>query len=433
MAEATSNMLNYADTKMKASSSKSYRVKVPSSNGTSFNMNQTIDIDLPSNVRNTYLDFASSYLSFNLSNANANNVKLPGQGAYALIKKLECVVGSQTLFSTDNYNQLVDMLLDQDANFLYKANNGRVLFGSNTLKTTGFPIAQNDVKSVALPLVGNILYNSEKYIPLHSAEKIRIKITLDTTALGLISVTAASADSDITLSDVNFVGYFVEVDEQVQNMIDEQTGGLYTIIGDNYSHASNTFENNASQVTINTGFSYGSLNRVLLAFNPTASRVALRNSFCRSQCRLLEASVSVNGQKIPARPVKDITTSTGSLGGAEPLAELLIADKALHSFSHTSSFGATGADAYTLTTVATAGSDDATTGTFMVSIDTERVRGDSNRIYAGINTIGSTVQVSAEMTAAANSAASADAFANYTTKFTLDASPDGSRVWTVQV
>jgi hypothetical protein len=37
------------------------------------------------------------------------------------------------------------------------------------------------------------------------------------------------------------------------------------------------------------------------------------------------------------------------------------------------------------------------------------------------------------MTPDANSAASVDAFANYTTKFTLDASPEGSRVWTVQV
>lgn len=433
MAEATSNMLNYADTKMKASSSKSYRVKIPSSNGTSFNMNQTIDIDLPSNVRNTYLDFASSYLSFNLTNAFANNVKIPGQGAYALIKKLECVVGSQTLFSIDNYNQLIDMLLDQDSSKEYKDGTGRVLFGSNSLKTTGFDIATNEVKSIALPLVGNILYNSEKYIPLHSAEKIRLKLTLDTTALGFIGVTNAAADSDITLSDVNFVCYFVEVDEEVQQMIDAQTGGVYTIVGDNYAHASNSFADNASQVTVNTGFSYGSLNRVLLAFNPTASRVALRNSFCRSQARLLEAAVLVNGQKVPSRPVKDITTSAGSLGGAEPFAELLIADKALHSFSHASSFDGPGADAFTLTTVADAGDGNDTTGTFLVSIDTERVRGDSNRIYSGINTIGSTVQVQAEMTAAANSASNADVFANYTTKFTLDASPEGSRVWTVQV
>jgi hypothetical protein len=191
--------------------------------------------------------------------------------------------------------------------------------------------------------------------------------------------------------------------------------------------------NNASQVTVQTGFSYGSLNRVLLAFNPTVSRIAARNSFCRSQSRLLEASVLVNGQKVPARPVKDITISTGSLGGAEPLAELLIADKALHSFSHASSFNVTSADAFTLTTAATAGNADNTCGTFMVSIDTERVRGDSNKIYSGINTIGSTVQVQAEMTADANSAASVDAFANYTTKFTLDASQEGSRTWTVQV
>jgi hypothetical protein len=430
MAEATSNMLNYADTKLKASSSKAYRVKIPSSNGGTFNMNQTIDIDLPSNTRNTYLDFGSSYLSFNITNNDGAGIALPGCGAYGLFKKFEAVVGSQTLFSIDNYNQLCDMLLDQDTDTNYKEGTGRVLFGSASNKFTGFPIVAGARKSVALPLIANILYNTDKYIPLFSSDKIRLKLTLDT---AVIATKGSATDAEIAITDVNFVGYFVEVDEAVQQQIDMNTNGLYEIVGDNYSHASNSIENNATNVTVTTGFAYGSLNRVLLAFNPTVSRVAVRNSFCRTQAGLLDCAVTVNGQKVPARSIKDLGVA-GSLGGAEPLAELLVADKALASFTHNTSFHANAADSYTLITGADAGqTDNTTTGTFFVAIDTEKMR-TGDKIYSGLNTIGSTVQVQAEMAAGnANIASNVDAFANYTTKFTLDASPQGSNVWTVQV
>ena len=393
-------------------------------------MNQTIDIDLPSNTRNTYLDFGSSYLSFNVTNIDGDPIKLPGCGAYGLFKKFEAVVGSQTLFSIDNYNQLCDMLLDQDTGVNYKNGTGKVLFGSTQNKFTGFAMAAGAKKSVALPLIGNILYNTDKYIPLFSSDKIRLKLTLDTAVIATIG---AATDAEITITDVNFVGYFVEVDEAVQQQIDMNTNGLYEIVADNYSHASNSIEANATNVTVTTGFSYGSLNRVMLAFNPTASRVADRESFCRTQAGLLDCAVTVNGQKVPARSIKDLTIPGGSLGGAEPLAELLVADKALASFTHDSSFHGPGSGAYTLVTAATAGNADATVGTFFLAIDTEKMR-TGDKIYSGLNTIGSTVQVQAEMTAGnANIASNVDAFANYTTKFTLDASPQGSNVWTVQV
>ena len=124
MAEVMSDMLNYGKTRQKASSSRSYRVKVPSSNGTSFTLGNTINIDLPSNMRNTYIDFANSYLSFkvkrtdNLTDGSVGTGSVVlgsgGCGAYSLINRLEAVVGSQTIFSVNNYNQLCDMLMDME-------------------------------------------------------------------------------------------------------------------------------------------------------------------------------------------------------------------------------------------------------------------------------------------------------------------------------
>ena len=432
MTEITSNMLNFADMRRKASSSQAYRVKIPSSNGTSFNLNQTIDIDLPANVRNTYLDFASSYISLQFTNGDGAAVSLNGQGIYSIIKKIECVVGSQTLFSCDNYNQLVDMLLDQDSDINFKQNTGRILMGTHQTKFTGFSIGANGVKQFCFPLVGNILYNTNKYIPLFSAEKIRLKLTLDSAAIALRG-DANLVDSDITISQVEMVCYNVVVDEDVQTQIDAMTGGLYTIIGDNYSHVGGNMVAQITAANVVTGFSYGSLNRVLIAFNPTASRVVDRCSFTRTQNNLLSAALSINGQKLPQREIKELSTVANDLGGAEALAEVLVADKCLASFAHGTSFNANGASSFTRRGAdADSNTDDGDIGTYMIAIDTERVRGDSDKIYSGINTIGASVQAQFEFGVASDSC-NIDCFANYTTKFSLDASANGTRVWSVQV
>ena len=134
MSEVTSNHLNYMDMRRKASSSTAYRAKIPSSNGTTFSMNQDIIFDLPSNVRNTYLDFSSSYVSLQINNTNGAPIALPGQGVYSIIKKLEIISSSQTIASIDNYNQLIDILLDQDSGNDYKTNTGFVLMGTGLLQ-----------------------------------------------------------------------------------------------------------------------------------------------------------------------------------------------------------------------------------------------------------------------------------------------------------
>ena len=54
MAEANSSLMNFGNMKRRAVSSKAIRQKIPSSNGTSFSLGQTNNIDLPANVANTF-------------------------------------------------------------------------------------------------------------------------------------------------------------------------------------------------------------------------------------------------------------------------------------------------------------------------------------------------------------------------------------------
>ena len=97
--DAASSLLAFADVKKRAISSRCYRVKVPTSNGTIFTAGQTMNLDLAGNMPASYYDFSQSYLLMTVdntapANVNANDGELDGRsGAYCLIDRLQVITG----------------------------------------------------------------------------------------------------------------------------------------------------------------------------------------------------------------------------------------------------------------------------------------------------------------------------------------------------
>ena len=60
--DAMSESLNFPSMKRRAVASRSYRVKVSPSNGQNFSAGQTVNIDLPSNLAGTYINWNQCYL-----------------------------------------------------------------------------------------------------------------------------------------------------------------------------------------------------------------------------------------------------------------------------------------------------------------------------------------------------------------------------------
>ncbi len=428
MAEVATSMLNYADKRRKGVSSRAYRVKTPSSNGTSFNASQTIRIDLPTaNQANTYMDFSNSYFSFQVTNNDGAAVTFGG-GISDMILKIEAVVGSQTLFSIDQYGVLAGILFDMDTSNSFRNNAGKVLMGLSNDKFAGLPLAAGATKQYAMPVFGNCLFNTNKYIPCFAAENISLRIHLNSAVLGSIG---AATDSELSFTQCEFVSYMVELSPDAQNLVNESVGGVYEILADDYRHASGSLAANQSSSVITTGFSFSSLNRVLVAFRPNAALDAADCSISnRGNPTISSAAISVNGQKIPAREIKELATATGLLGGAETLAEALVADRALSNFSHDSSINGASATAFTLTTAQALGTSAAACGSYMIGIDTEALRGDVDKVYSGINTISAVVQGEFEFSGNPT-ACQVNMFANYTTRIVLDT--NGLRTFEVRV
>lgn len=460
MAEVATSFLNYADKKRQALSSKSYRTIIPSAQGGKFSLGQTVTINLAGNMSNSFYDFQNSYLMFKVANTHTNKThRLEGGcGAYSLIRKLEIISNGTTLESIDNYNVLADMMLDQDSSHSWKNNQGKVLMGTGRSKSNGRVLDAS--QKFCLPLILNCLFNSAKYIPAFSASQIQIKITFDIADNCIVSPnptltsdaddtttppTAAiyaydnALDANIEISEVEFVANVVQLSEDAMQMVDANTGGLYEMVCDSYRHASSTVTASETSKVVPCGFSFSSLNRVLIAHrsqktaHQKAGSVHIGN---RYNPALVEATFQINGNNTPARAIKGSGTST-SEGSAEILAELLIADRALSVFSHDSSLIGSnmndGVDTFSLGGGASTGKDHTNTGTFFIGIDCESVRAnDNDKIYAGQNTIGATTAVALRYGGGANCVAGViDIFAQYSARIVLDMG--GNRTFEVRV
>ena len=409
---ATTKKLDYSPDSVppRASSSRSLRTEVVPSNGNSFNMNNTIIFDLPSNVSNTFWDAQSSYVRLNFKNNDGHYVDFEGGGFPTCIRRIEMLLGGQTLCSIDSYNVLYQMMFDLDTAEQFRTNAGARLFGSSAT-AAGERVATTASRDVCFPLALTPIVQSSKYWPLFGREPLRIRIELDTAKRGLIAEDAGLEDSNIVISEVALVMYQLELGNDVMSQVASASGGMMRLAMPSYQHHQATLAATSSSVAATLGYSMSSLNRILVAQRlsaVTATNVTIGN---RSQCNLTQANVKIGGVQYPQIAIKDRNDQ-----GAEVLAEALVSQRALLSWGHDSSIEIGAGFAANEPT----GTNNANTGHFLLDIDLESQRVDAGSLVAGVNCIGQVVQFEATYDAGVTAAHVLDIYAEYTIMAQLD-------------
>ena len=463
MAEVFSESLAFPQMKKRAMAARSFRIKVPSSNSTSFVPEQTIQVDLPGNLSGQYYNFNQMYLKISVTNTAAYT--LDRAGALGFIRRLQISTAGAQLCDINNYNVLATAMMDTDASAEYKAGYGNVMLGTVGDALTGAQIAIGTT-TFCIPIVLNPLAQTSPHrmIPAFSLSSIQMRLTLDSEAN---AVKAAGAPG-LTFSNVELVAMMTELSPGAQAQIDSATGGKYNILATSFMQSGATLAANATSLTANLGFSVSSLERIIAVHRPANSvnvqaRYSLGN---RGTAALAEFNYLINSEAYPARPV--VVDSRG----AESCAELLIADHALVDFKKGSGINngfagvanqgygqtqisgvdpsadkaaafmlvgatASGTTAGSAAAAAAAGAALGTAtasdvGTFLASTEFESGLSDgkSATIYSGISTIASTVQWRGVYGAHA-AAFDVDFFAQFTTLLSLDMK--GSAVWSISV
>ena len=440
MEEATTHLLSYASKRLRAVNSRSYRVVSPSTSaGSSVNLGQSIEFRIAGSQQSSFLDNSTMYIKFVIKNNDATdaaNFNFEGKnGAFSLIKKVDILVGGSTISTVDNYNLLHSMFSDTDTSAAYGRQVGNVLFGAGSSSDGATVLAAAaaaggnaavpaGTRTIILPFLLNNIANSKKYIPLFSRDEIRIKIQLESAQLALKSVDAGLVDADVEIQTPELIYNVVELSAEAMALVDQSVDSKYEIVADDYRHTSSTVTATANQTHVaNLGFSFSSLNRVLISLRNSTNLANVQKFSIGNRCRsgLEEVNLLLNGESIPSQRIK-ISSDSAS----EALAELLIADRALMATDHDSringgaGFLANDPD----------GSNAANTGNFQIQIDTESMRSNSDDpgIYSGVSTISSSLQAQLKFGANRGAGANADAsgptqidfFAQYTSLLTLD-------------
>jgi hypothetical protein len=459
--EIFSESLAFNNVKKRAVSSRSYRVRLPPSNSTSFAAGNTIQFDLPANLQGTYWNSNQCYLKFKVVNGAAI-ANLDRCGAYGFIRRVQISTSGAQICDLDRYNVLATAMLDADASLEWRGSSGKQLIGTET-SMRGEHLAANAQRTYCLPaaiLTPLGQTTPHRMIPLCSLSNLQIRYTLEEAAIALVG-----AGASYSIQDVEMVMMLTELSPGAQAQIDQITGRRYDILATSFMHSGASLAANAGALTANLGFSMSSLERVIISIRPTASQIAARYSL-GNRCRygLSQYSLNINSEQYPARPILVADKC------AEVHAESLIADHSLVNFNAGNAFtngfegagiadaigvgfsmfaniqpradkepkypfnddnptGASAGNAADVAVLATPSS----IGTFLAQIELESGLSDgkSSHIYSGISTLASTVQLVATFDGTGTGGASVDVFANYTVLLSLNMA--GTGVWSVSV
>jgi len=447
--DALAESLMYPDMRRRAVASRSYRTKISPNNGQTFKAGQVVNIDMPSNLAGTYVNWNQCYLKFKLKTTGVG--RLDRCGAAGLISRVSCFTSGAQIFDLPNWNTLMTILMDTDSSPAYKAGIGNVLMGTLGGYQAGEKLVEDDagVRTFCIPFALHpfAMTTPHRLMPLFSAAPVQFKITLESIALATVG-----AITELDFTEVELVCIMTELSPGAQAQVDQMSGGMYNILASSYQNVGTTMSAGNTAVTANLGISVSSLERVIVCHRPTATLVALGYSLGnRTKNFLTEYSILINGEQYPARPV------LVSDKGAEALAEYLLSDHSLVNFDKQSSFNiavagitvstkSNGLDGQSVNDILQPFIEDTPTGTeagntsnassnigsfiTAVELETGLSDGKSQRIYSGISTISSTVNYRGVYGQGTQNA-QIDFFCQFTVLLSLNMR--GTGVWAVSV
>ena len=445
--DAMAESLNFPNQKRRAVASRSYRVKISPNNGQNFTAGQTVNIDMPSNLAGTYVNWNQCYLKFKATSTGAG--KLDRCGAAGFISRVQCQTAGAQIFDLPNWNVLMTILMDGDSSPAYKAGVGNILLGTKGGCQEGETLLSGVARTFCVPFVLHPFGMStpHRLMPLFSSSPVQFKITLESYANATKGATTALA-----FEEVELVCVFTELSPGAQAQVDQMSGGIYNILAASYQNVGTSMDAGARSLTANLGISVSSLERIIVCHRPNSSLNAV-GAFSlgnRAKNQLEQYSIFINGEQYPARPVIIENAC------AEALAEYLLSDHSLVNFDKQSSFNiavasntsvkSNGIDGGSVVGIfepyseeTPAGTESGSTantgsniGSFITGVELETGLSDgrSQRLYSGVSTISSTVNYRGVYAANAV-AAQLDFFCQFTVLLSLNSR--GTNVWSVSV
>lgn len=408
-----------------------YRASIPSSNGVQFQPQGTSIFYIPArnscflSGKETALKYTIRYCSSSIISANTD-----GFGS-SVISRVDVFHGSNLLESISNANVLYNAVWDTVLDPAERVGLASLYGGSSTLTSSraGATITSTATVpgqlTVCIPLLSATCgLTLDKYLPLGLADDIRVEVTWETDAAGLVKATDLS-NTYISGYSTNWV---IQSPELLCNIIELDQQGMAIVnsispaSGETILHGTSWRSYNSSMPANTGSYStlvparFASLNSILLA--PRVSSTAILSSGYSIGNRVCPNMSTyqfrVGGAMVPQKPVSLKNASTTG-GYAEALFELLkcfhVVNTTMSSSSHTiaSYFNAKTADAQNGPVIA---STTDSVPSFLIGQEFSTFSGRSDVLLSGCNTLSSNIFFETEINTTPD-AMTLNFFANY--------------------
>ena len=296
-------------------SCKTFEIRVQPVNSQSFTAGNVIQFDLPCNKRGQYLDPTTTYIRFKSTYTHAGTLGtdksvLLGTG-YSYFNKQE-VYGNNsiTLESINEIGVLANFLINTQLNASDKVGMAPAFGVSDThltaISNIGHSINDSALNGVtfeyALPLIGILGSGTDKLLPVGSFYSLRLELTMDNFANFTLAATTANAVTACVISDVEFVGQIIELDNDSQSLIEAQNPNKIHIRTQSYRTATNSLPGGSvGLIDLLIGTRVSSLKSLYITCVPSNS---VEGKFCSVCPNLGQGTCLVlSGQNLPQRTI----------------------------------------------------------------------------------------------------------------------------------
>jgi len=399
---SVSDALVYAPKPSAVSGSK-YRQNLPSYNKSSFGPGETILLNIPCGRRGQFLNQRMSYLKFKVTNNNilgAAEKFAPDYNASAFISRLELFHGSNLLEQIHDYGLLYQLWMDMTADESAVRYTGSVVEGmtSGAGVRAGAEMDGATSSVFCVPIMSGIIgILQSKFLPTGDmvGGDLRLELTLANANDAVVGTTPATTGiHKWTVSEVELMLEYVELNSDAARMISAQNGGGYMISFDTFANFASTVENGSNNINALIPARYSSLKTLFTVIRKQANFGVAASKTLSDRVNPFgdkgQWYYSIGGKNVPTTPVKT---------NSEAFAEM---QKALHALGAVSATSLIKYEDWV-----------AAAGTYIIAADLETLAHKSKLTESGINTLTTNTHLIGIFGGALSDAVHVATFAHY--------------------
>ena len=308
------------------------------SNGSSFNMNQPIEITVPMRQPEFVCDFKNCYVSLDFVNSDANNIVSFQSyvGTLGIVNQQVIKTSTGTEFSNfDGYNVLSPILIEKQVDTNWYGGNGNILFGmADDSNAKGDDIAANSGDTIhkILPLINTGI--AQPYFPMGSLADIVLRFKLDTTAVAFSapSATTTPDNSSITIKNIVLHYDIYKLSPSALSSIHSRLpNNNYVIDTTDWVHQQYSSPATDTKYSVSIGFAKKKAKRLIMVSRDTAELDVLLNKglMSRNQAGITKVSVKLDGKIYQNSAGIQMSTTANNTNYVDAYAELLKNDGGL--------------------------------------------------------------------------------------------------------